>query len=295
MKMKFGEFVKSMIKNWIRKSPQSGATHTYQRAKWMRYRKFALFICLSSLINCSPSENNLLPLEGRIFFKISEDYKQYNRESNPEIFLFMETEKIYGCCNYGIYTDCDIVGKKIVVNILGIDQPGVCLTAIGPAIARIHLPLSNKSYSLKISGDDFTDNYTVVVTDSSISVTGDSTVNTKPEIELFWRYPPNSFVYLYGSTFEDSSLANVFLDTLMQVIDIAEFYFPQNGEIPYPKSSMGHHWDMPARYFYYNSENDFDLIEEVLRVFKNNYIKDKVGIGITIKNWRNKQINSWLL
>lgn len=287
--------MKSMRKNWIHESHKSGATHSYLNVKWMRYRKFALIIYSFSLINCSPFENNLFPLEGRIFFKISEDYKQYNRENNPEIFLFLETEKIYGCCNYGISTDCDIDGRKIEVDILGINQPEVCLTAIGPAIARIHLPLSNKLYSLKISGDDFTNNYAVIVTDSSISVTGDSTVNTKPEIELFWRYPPNSFVYLYGSTFEDSSLANVFLDTLMQVIDIAEFYFPQYGEIPYPKSSQGHYWDMPARYFYYNSEDDFNKIEDILRDFKSIYIQDKQGISITIRNWRNRKFQSWLL
>ena len=261
----------------------------------MKYGIIVIVIFVVSLINCDSLNNNLLPVEGKILFEISEDYEQYNQESNPEIYLFLETEKIYGCCNYGISTVCNVTSKKVELDILGIVEPNVCLTACGPAGKRIHIPLSNKSYSFKISGDSFTDNYTIIVTDSSISLSGDSTRNTKPFIDLFWRYPPNSFVYLFGSTFEDSSLASIFLDTMRQVVNIDEFEFPQYGEIPYPKSSQGHYWDMPARYFYYNSEDDFNKIEDILRDFKNSYIQDKQGISITIQNWRNRKFQSWLL
>jgi hypothetical protein len=78
-------------------------------------------------------------------------------------------------------------------------------------------------------------------------------------------------------------LASIFLDTLKQVLNIDEFEFPQYGEIPYPKEPQGHYWDMPARYFYYNSEDDFKNIEDILRDFKGNYIKDKEGILLQFK------------
>jgi len=258
-------------------------------------------ISVVTLTNCDllddnrSTDYNLLPVEGKYLFKITEEYEHLNQESNPEIFLTLTTEKIYGCCNYGISTDCEITNKKVEIDILGIIMPDICLTALGPAGQIIRLPLSNKIYSLKLSGENFVDYYSVNITDSSISISEDSTNHTKPIISHFWRYPPNSFVYLFGSTFSDSSLARDFLDTLMQIVDIDEFEFPEYGEIPYPRISQGHYWDMPARYFYYNSEDDFEMIESILRNFKENYIKDKEGISIILQNWRGKAFRSWLL
>jgi hypothetical protein len=72
----------------------------------MNYRTIFLLITFLGLINCGFFDDNsdLLPIEGRILFKVSEDYEQSDLESDPEIYLFLETEKIYGCCNYCIYT-----------------------------------------------------------------------------------------------------------------------------------------------------------------------------------------------
>jgi len=52
------------------------------------------------------------------------------------------------------------------------------------------------------------------------------------------------------------------------VIPLTEFGFPDFAEIPYPQASQGHYFDADARYFYYESKEDFDEIQEVIETMK---------------------------
>ncbi|MCH8820182.1 MAG: hypothetical protein IIB03_07675, partial [Acidobacteria bacterium] len=55
-----------------------------------------------------------------------------------------------------------------------------------------------------------------------------------------------------------TTICEGFIDTLKSVINITEFNFSDIAEIPYPSSSQGHYYDANARYFYYESEEEFD-------------------------------------
>jgi hypothetical protein len=141
------------------------------------------------------------------------------------------------------------------------------------------------------------DRYEVFVKKSSIEVTGFVSLFTKftePEFEVFWRYPQNSFVYLCGTKTETSWIGDDFLSVLLSEVNLEEFKFPDYGEICYPRSSQGHYYDMPARYFIYKSEEDFDKAGEILKSYNESVISSYSGVGISLTNWKNKYFYSWL-
>ncbi|OYD17638.1 hypothetical protein CH333_00025 [candidate division WOR-3 bacterium JGI_Cruoil_03_44_89] len=258
---------------------------------------FLLALSLFGFLSCDIfnfSKKELKPIEGDITFSVKEGYREHDSISEPGIMLSMVTEKIYPCCNWSIISEVSVKGNKISIEILGIYVPEICLTALGPATSTSFLDISNGEYLLYFSYGNMTDGYVLTVTDSFIKVTEEVTRFTKPEFKLFWRYPQNSFAYLCGTTTETSWICEKFLDTLLSEIDLEEFQFPDSGEIPYPRSSDGHYYDMPAKYFFYEKDEDFDKAGAILKSYTQNVITQYSGVGISLINWKNKKYLSWL-
>ncbi len=252
-----------------------------------------LLVFLSCDVFDSP-EKELKPIEGNIIFSVKEGYENYDSISEPGIMLSMATEKIYGCYNWSIISKIMVQGNKVLIDLLGVYVPEICLTALGPAISTSFLDISNGKYLLYFSSKNIIDRYVLTVTDSSIKITEDVSQFTKPKFELFWRYPPSSFAYLCGTTTETSWICEDFLDTLLSEINLKEFQFPDSGEIAYSRSSMGYYYDMPAKYFFYENEKDFDKAGEILKSYTQNVIIQYSGIGISLISWKNKKYLSWL-
>lgn len=251
---------------------------------------------LFGLVSCGifdSSDTELRPLEGDILFGVQEGHEA-GLTGEPDIMLLMRTEKIYGCCNWSIKHRISRMGNRITIDIVGILVPEICLTAEGPARAEGFLALSRGVYSLYFIYKNNRDKYTLEMSDSSIHITENASQFTKPQFELFWRYPPKSFVYLCGTTTEASWMCEDFLDTLLSEVDLCEFQFLDSGVIPYPCSSEGHYYDMPAKYFIYQDDDDFDKAGEILRVYTEQHIIQNSGIGISLINWTNKKYLSWL-
>lgn len=243
------------------------------------------------------NDNNIQkvhPLDGKLIIEPKEDYENYGVISPPSIFIALRTEKIYGCVNYGISASLSVERGVVEIFINGILEPEICLTAIGPAVTRIKTDLTAGTYKLIIRSKDFVDEYTLVISNAFIRLEGDSTINTSFRYRMFHRYPEKSFVYLCGTTLQDSSLCRKFIDTVRSVITLQPYEFPETGVIPYPLRSDGHYFDMPAQYYLYNSENDFDRINGIMKSFKEAHIKNS-GTGISVTNWMNKSFYSWLL
>ncbi|HSW53530.1 MAG TPA: hypothetical protein VLH59_00450 [Ignavibacteriaceae bacterium] len=261
--------------------------------------KLSIVLILILLLNsCDILDNDtatIEPLDSKINFKVIESYDGYETVSAPEIFIEMQTEKIYGCYNYGISTYSRFEDRKVIVDIRGIYKPGVCLTALGPANARIKLGYISGVYEIEFNGNNFNDKYNLLISDSLIILDGKETANTNPSVYFMYRYPKNSFAYLCGTLLSDSSLCSKFIDTLQSVISITEFHFSDIAEIPYPKSSQGHYYDADARFFYYQNESDFEKMREVMKSFKQTYFSNNYGTGLSIISWMNRKIYSWLL
>lgn len=264
----------------------------------MNLTKYILLIISAlSLSGCGILDDDgssLSPLDSRIIFKVIESYDTYDAVSAPQMFVELQTEKIYGCFNFGIKAISKIEQKSIVIDILGIYKPGVCLTALGPATGRVKLGHLNGIYEIKFSYRNFSDKYNLLISDSLIILDGKETQNTKPSINFAYRYPKNSFAYYCGTSLQNSFVCQDFIDTLSSVINITEFQFSPIAEIPYPNFNYGYSYDAPVRFFYYESEAEFDKIEEVMRNFKQDHFSEG-GVTISIISWMNKKVRSWLL
>jgi len=251
-------------------------------------------ILFSSCDNLASDNSTISPLDSKIGFKVIESY-DFETVSTPIVFIELKSEKIYSCYNYRIVTDYKIVFNTININIIGIDKPDICLPAFGPANGRIKLGKLFGVYEIKIHGVEFDNNYNLLISDSLIIIDGNETPYTNPLIHFLYRYPKNSFAYLCGTTLTDTTICKGFIDTLKSVINITEFSFSDIAEIPYPFSSQGHYYDANARYFYYENEEEFGKIQEVMKSYKKTHFPNDDGVGLTIINWMNKKFHSWLL
>ncbi len=259
----------------------------------LKLLSLGLFVAsLFVLLSCDSAENE--PIESNIIFNVKEGYEDYDSICEPHVVLRMSTETIYPCCNWSIISEITGMSGAILVDLLGIYVPRICLTAFGPATSTSFLDISNGEYSLCFSYMNDIDGYVLIITDSYIRITGNVSQFTEPGFELFWRYPHNSFAYLCGTTNETAWICDDFLDTLLSEVDLEEFQFPDSGEIPYPRSSDGHNYDMPGRYFLYETDEDFDKAGEILESYTQNVIAQYPGAGISLISWKNKQYCSWL-
>lgn len=253
-----------------------------------RYGLLLSVISFSIFLGCDildPEKRELKPIEGNIIFNIQEGYQQQDAVSKPDIILKMVTEKIYLHFNHSIIADQFLGEDWILTDLQGISIPLILAPALGPARYSSFLDIPVGEYSVYFSYMCVTDRYLLTVTDSYIKVTEDAAQFTHPEFNLFWRYPPNSFVYLCRTTDETAWIVEDFLDTLLGQINLERFQFPDTGEIPYPRS----YTNTIARYFFYENEEDFDRAGEILESYTQDVIVHHPGVSISLINWKNKR------
>jgi hypothetical protein len=233
------------------------------------------------------------PIQGAIDFDLREDYTQISDVGSPRIQLQLQTQTIYPCCNWGISHSVQVRPGNVGVEVDGISQPEICLTATGPAAAATFLDLANGSYALDISRRGSTDRFTLTVTDVALEVSGNGTV-FQPRHARIWRYPHNSLLYLCGTTTETTAMCNECLERIRTAAGLQEFHFPPGGHIPFATESGGHWVDTPARYFTYTDEAAFRRAADALIAYSRDVIAIQNGIGISLLSWRNEPVYSWM-
>ncbi len=260
-------------------------------------RRTALLICGflgGYLLITGGCASDLHSIEGRIFFKVYEGYEFEQLEGRPRIILEMRTEKIYGCCNNRIVSEINRSGSYISINLKGILFPEICLTAMGPAVSLDFLDLPEGVYSLNFLEWSSPDRHTLIVRNDAIEVKPGLSHFTAPDCIVFWRYPENSFAYYCGTMIETAWICDEFLVRLSDEINLEEFRFPDYGEIPYARSSQGHYYDAAARFFRYQTEEDFNSAGEILAAYSREFSSEWEGIGLSLRNWKNRHFSSWL-
>ena len=248
----------------------------------------AVFL-ISTFLATHCSISDLLPLQGKILFGVMESQRSSDCNCVPDITLVMKTEQIYGCLNFQIKTDMSRSGGQIDLKILGIKSPeGYCLTALGPATARQVLDLPAGTYALNLYYNYAVDRYHLIINADSLQVVSTVSFFSQPEFTVFWRFPPNSFVYLCGTMTETSWICDDFLARLLGEVDLEEFNFPDYGEIPYPRYSEGYYYNAPGRYFKYDREEDFDRAGDLLKSYAASITVNYQGVGISLANWKGR-------
>jgi hypothetical protein len=244
---------------------------------------------LGAACNLDPGK----PLDTGIMFKVLEYHAQ--TDSAPVTLLSMQTKKVYSCCNYAILSGLVQLGDELTVNISGIQAPEICLPALGPAGGSHYLALPEGTYSLSFArGLQPKDTYTLTVTRASFEIKAHDSSFTEPSYTIYWRYPANSFAYVCGTMTDTTWIYDDFLAVLMSQVELEEIHFPENGEICYPRASQGHYVDMPARYFIYKTEADFEKAGEILQSYSESIVSQHSGVSIYLRNWKDRSFRSWL-
>jgi len=232
------------------------------------------------------------PIQGAIDFDVRESYTMISEAGAPRIEFQMRTQQIYPCCNWGISHSVQVRPGSVGVEVSGISQPEICLTATGPAAATTFLDLVNGSYVLDVSKRGSTDRFTLTVTDAVLEVTGNGSV-FQPRHARIWRYPHNSLVYLCGTTTETTAMYDECLNRLRDAAGLQEYHFGPDAFIPYPTETGGYRVNHPTRYFTYADAAAFERAKAALVAYSRDVIGTQDGIGIMLQNWRNESVYSW--
>ena len=250
-----------------------------------------LAVLLLSAASCS--RQNLEPLEGKVWFSVDEAYDPPYDSGYPQITLSLSTDKVYPDIQRTIAADVRAVGPLVSVDIRGIQCPDVLFQTPGPARSNWPLCIGDGQYLCQLSYGWDSDWCSLTITDSYVRTSLIEGSFSDSPSDLCWRHPVNSFAYICGTTVEDTWVYDDFLDSLRSRVSLTEFSFPDSGEIPYPRSSAGHYRDMPARYFRYQKDSDFQEAGRVLEEYSKNVLRQRMGVGIMLVDWKNRRHTSW--
>jgi hypothetical protein len=256
-----------------------------------------VLISLIFLQDCNTVESGInTRIDSKIVLKFYEWYPVINDKEigTPKIYLNLFTEKQYPCCNYGLKLQKTVNGNDISIKIYNVIEPNVCLTAFGPVSEVLPLDLPNGNYNLKVYTNRLVDNFVITISNEKIFIKGQSNKNSYSLYDTYYRFPKNSFAYMCGTLASTKYIYDDFLDTLKSKISLREFTFPTNGQKPYPDSMGGHYYERAAKYFIYESEEEYDKIGQILNTYTKNHSQDMYGVSIRITNWLNKSYFSWL-
>ena len=129
------------------------------------------------------SNGDIHPIDGTIRFFIIDSIELSSWVGPKDWILGMSTETIYPCCNWSLEHYIVRDHSCITVNLLGVYEPDICLSALGPAGSSSALGISNGAYVLTFAYDGMYDDYSVTVSDSGVVITEVDATFTQPQPE----------------------------------------------------------------------------------------------------------------
>lgn len=251
------------------------------------------FLLLSILFSCEPE--NISETQERLNSTNLEFYPEelyeFSEQQVPVPHLKFVTTEIYPCYNYEIDFSHSFKDGELTVNFKAIEAPEACLTAFGPAINYLELPLNTKKIIL-IRGET-QDVYDVSITTERIEI---EPINSSFSDIIFpntFRYPENSFALICGTNLEDTDICNRFTNFLRESVSLSEMSFSGEARIPFPDSSSGHWKNFPSKFFLYENETDLMEATELLKTFTRENIIPNQGNSLNIITWDNRRYASW--
>lgn len=235
--------------------------------------------------------SNLLSIEEGIQFTVTQAHDQTNAPVAPHIELQMKTDDIYPCMNYRIVSDISQTAVDKRVTIEGVKDPGICLTALGPAQNTFRIDADPGDYNLTFSYKSKFYDYQLTIDESSLQVTGNSNSFISSETETFWRYPENSFTFLCQFTQDTRWMCENFEQMLNDSLEISTFEFPDEGTIPYPTQEDD--YDI-ANYYTYPEKTIFQKAGKMLEAYSDTVVsQEQEGAYLSVINWKNQGFRSW--
>ena len=267
-------------------------------------KKYTLIFLLSIItFSCNSDDNDLTDndeytryltgnlISSDINFMTEEIYNNRTTQT-PSLKLKLITSEIFPCVNYGISTTEFTNGNELIIRFNQILEPEVCLTAIGPAVSYIDLPINTDKITF-INGN-IIDRYSIEINQEKISITFIENNFTSSLYNITFRIPENSFAYVCGTNTNNTNIYDDFLAILEQNPDFAEFEFEGEGRIPYPESSSGNWVNHPSKFFIYSDFEEFNKLANILNDFSVENIEKNSGVTIAISSWNNIRYYSWI-
>jgi hypothetical protein len=226
-----------------------------------------------------------------ITFMPEETYNT-NELQEPLLKIKLISSEIFPCRNFGLSTTEFTNGNELIIRFDEIVNPGVCLTAIGPAISYINLPENTDKITF-INGDVI-DKYSAEINQEKISITLIENNFTSSLFNKTFRIPKNSFAYVSGTNTNNTNIYYDFLTILEQNPNFTEFEFEGEGRIPYPESSDGNWVNHPSKFFIYSDFEEFKNLANILNDYSSENIGENSGVTIAIYSWNNIKYYSWI-
>ncbi len=211
----------------------------------------------------------------------------------PSLELHFQTTKIYPCINFGIAITEEVDDYTLIVRFDSIIEHEICLTALGPASARI--PLSENIQKLVLVNGEEIDSYNLHISDEKVSLTPADTSFTQIEANTWFRYPENSFAFICGTNTDNTFHCGDFSSILLDSLNIKPFSFDGEGVIPYPISSSGHWNDNSTQFFTYENIEEFEKAGTLLKAYTMENIIPNSGVTLQLVNWKNQYYRSWMM
>ena len=157
------------------------------------------------------------------------------------------TDSIYNCANFLIEYDLAVTSNNIALTFTGINDPTICLPALGPATAFVSLgALANITYTFSITVDRVTVPAQLILTDSTIEIVNGDSTWTDVVRSILYRVPASTIWGEVGYSAFSKDSALTFFDSLTSL-----------GATP-ETLSTGHYG-----YFFIDSTNAIDSILEL--------------------------------
>jgi hypothetical protein len=215
-------------------------------------------------------------------------------DTQPGEYVFISTDSIYPCCNWTLDIYQRNTGHAASFDINGIDIPDMCLTALGPATFESSIHFSEGQYLVEITNGHTIDQLSFQVSDTLIRLVEADTSFIKLKDELIWRYRENTFVYSCGTTEATAWMYSAFQDSLLAIDGVKQFWFSEEGQIPYPRKPAGHYVDHDCLFFSYSTNDVWEAVKDKLIEFTAHEITENTGVGLYVRNYKNDSILSWM-
>lgn len=246
-------------------------------------------------ISCSDTitEVNYDRIDSRLELILNEELSADSRSLDIDCL----TERIYGCCNYGIDYWMTKMGNKISISFNQIVIPDICLTALGPARNKIKLgTLSAGQYVLNLMVNGKTQTVNLKVSDSSYKVEyepGLDFIFKKTELK---RIPHN---VIWGSVgYINDTLTtsvNAFLDSLniiganeinLSPGDYGYFQIDSFGKIVIPE----HHGYPFIKIYLYEFNGNIETLKSLVRNTNQRFLNN---MYISCNTWKGEYFWGW--
>lgn len=201
----------------------------------------------------------------------------------PSLLLEISTSEDYPCSNYQIATSKELVDGTLRIEVHGIENLEICLTAIGPASTIT--PLEEEFDQLIISHQGIENEFLISIEDDVISLQPLLQLNSFFTYDTYHRLRENSFAFFCNSSADNQEVCTDFVKFMRESFTVESFSLPASGRNPYVEVASGYSQNSSSQYFTFQHGNDLNQIGELLRSYYLTQHANNTDLDLTIVGW----------